>query len=100
MKVGVGGGCVGKILVGVAAIIGVVVRVEVVVRVAVVVRLGSDVTDGYTVGTFFCPPQAVRIMQIITNVKNVFFISLLCKDLSNYVLYTYCCKTLIGYLIQ
>ena len=80
------GGCVGKILVGVDVPAGVAVKDEVGVKVKVgvesgvevatevAVRLGCGVTDGNNVGGLFCSPQAVRTMQIVIEIRNVFFI--------------------------
>lgn len=51
--------------------------------VAVRVEPGSGVKDGSIVGMFFCPLQAVRSMQAANEMRNVFFISLFCKEQPN-----------------
>jgi len=57
--------------------------VEFFVGVEVAVRLGSGVIDANTVGVPFCPLQEVRIMQTTAEIKNVFFMSLICKEPAN-----------------
>ncbi len=72
----VGGGSVGCVLRG----------IEVVAEVAV--KLGSRIAEGDTLGMFFCPPQAVRRIQTIVKIKNVFFISFFCMKSANICFYS------------
>jgi hypothetical protein len=49
----------------------------------VAVELGSTVAEGKAVGISFCPEHDTRIMQIISESKNVLFIILFCNEPAN-----------------